>query len=641
MSLRTTESTQKQHIELARADIVLFDADTETDPDSFLTSSFPFALPLTPDTPQCIHTPQSALAHLLTATLYPADESESCPPLVKSITVHTRRYIPHTHTLGISPVSRILDTPTRVEVEVPRTIFTALEPVPIYVTVPSPRRELVVEHGLRLRNIKAELVRTVHVKQDSTLDEEDVSDIDLLDSDSDADSDDDLSHGHGLPLGFSMPTHNEKPPVASSSSSSSAAQSADATPVVQSRRTVYKTVISRSGALCRFHTSRPVRLRFVLHQSSPQSSPSSSNRALPAEEFGLLDSDTECASITQSTLFHSVSFRIRIHATFRNMSSHTEQVSTVSIPITFLPPPAPLPEVEDSIGSAYHKKHDRPPARTVRGEDVVLDAAPHYEEGQAGPSFTASMSSEPPPFEDRDAPPPSFAEASTSRPPTFQESEREIFVPSHDPDQGTDPAAAAALLDPPRFPRLVIAGEGTLFGFPASSQFDGHPEEVERAGNTTPPPTLEMATLDPNVSDLARLNLDAPEHAMHALNLALEQQEEEAAGGPPPPPPPPMDDPSDPPPSIHSEYRSREGVPHQTTTLGSLGGPSSASPPTLLPIPPPPRSAGEGEGEAPVGGGPPSPHAHAPPPYLTAGDGDHEGVARPPPYVDVMPEHAS
>ena len=107
-----------------------------------------------------------------------------------------------------------------------------------------------------------------------------------------------------------------------------------------------------------------------------------------------------------------------------NMSSHTERVSTVSLPLRILPPSAPLPEVEPSIDEAYHKKHDRPPARTVRQDDDV--EVPQYE---AGPSVTAGA---PPPFEEREAPPPFWsteaeAEASTStRLPTFLESEHEI-----------------------------------------------------------------------------------------------------------------------------------------------------------------------------------------------------------------------
>ncbi|THH20010.1 hypothetical protein EW146_g1271 [Bondarzewia mesenterica] len=438
MDLCTTETAYARSIELGHARIVLYDSQNERDDGAPLPSSFPFAIPLTPDMPQCIHTPQSALAHVLTATLHPTDEAS--PPLTKALTVHTRRFISHTHTLGIHPIKRSIDVPTRVEVEVPRTTFTAFEPVPVYVTVPSPRRELVVEAGFRLRNIKAEIFRTIRVRRG-----DDDAEFDMP-MDSESDSDDEHIHGED-PLGISLPPQ-EKASEPSSSSSHAAPREPAA---------VYKTVISRSGALCRFHTSLPVRLRFLLHQSSPTSSPSDATRPLPAGEFGPLDSDTECGCITQSTLMHSVAFRIRIHATFRNTSTHTERVSTISIPINFLPPPAPLPEVEEWMETAYHKKHDRPPARTVRGDDP--EAAPHYDEGEAGPSYVAN--GEPPPFEERDAPP-SFAEASTSsRLPTFLESEQEIYVPSSE-DGSMEPL--------PAHPQHVIEGEGVLFGFPASAQ---------------------------------------------------------------------------------------------------------------------------------------------------------------------------
>ncbi|KAF8272884.1 hypothetical protein EI94DRAFT_1716954 [Lactarius quietus] len=443
MDLRTVEVAYDQVIELSQSSIVLHES--EDDKETLLPSSFPFALPLTSDTPQCIHTAQSSLRHVLSATLHPFDDTAQ--PFSKELTVHTRRFISHTRSIPISPVTRTLDNPSRVEVEIPRAVFTCVEPVPIYVTVPPPSRELVVEGGLRLRNIKAELIRIVRVADGAETDEGESVDVDIP-ADIDDESEEEGDHGASAPLGISLPSH-EKDAAA----------------------------LSRSGALCRFHASLPVRLRFILHQSSPSSSPSDSIHPFRLE--------------TLTTLLHSVSFRIRVHATFRNTSHHTER----------------------SVSSAYHKKHDRPPARTNRPDET--DAAPHYE-GEAGPSYLASGL--PPPFEERDAPPPFFPSS--------------MFIANADDD-----AAAPPTLVPP----------GILFGFSASSQFSGHSD-------------VDMATLDPDVTGLVRLNVDT-------LGLTLHQQEEITAGEAPPPPPPPMDDPSDPPPSIHSEYRSREGVAHQATTI--------------------------------------------------------------------------
>ncbi|KAI0004168.1 hypothetical protein BJV74DRAFT_809519 [Russula compacta] len=602
MDLRTVEAAYEQVIELSQTTIVLYDS--EDDKETLLPSSFSFALPLTPDTPQCIHTPQSSLRHILSATLHPLDDTTQ--PFTKTLTVHTRRFIPHTCSIPVSPVTRSLDNPSPVEVELPRTVFTCIEPVPIYVTVPPPRRELVVEQGLRLRNIKAELIRIVRVAGGF---ESDSVDVDIPSDVGDESEEDEDGHNGTAPLGISFPTHEKR---ATSSSSSSTTPYCSNSP--QGRGASYRTVISRSGALCRFHASLPVRLRFILHQSSPSSSPSDSTHPLPAGDFGSTGSDAECASITQTTLLHSVSFRIRVHATFRNTTHHTERVSTITIPITFLPSPAPLPEVAESVDSAYHKKHDRPPARTIRHDDV--DAAPHYdyEEGEAGPSYLASGA--PPPFEERDAPPPfsstSFP-SSSSRLPTFLESEQEILIPTAE-DNAAAPLPLMPLLE------QVIEGEGVLFGFPASSQFSGHTEVDPNEASTTPPPSVEMATLDPNVTGLVGLNVAVPEHT---IQLTLRQEEQITTGDAPPPPPPPMDDPSDPPPSIHSEYRSREGVAHQATTM---------TPATELPAP---------QIRAP--GMPVSARSHvsAPPPYLVPDGVEHEQVTRPPPYVDFMPPHES
>jgi hypothetical protein len=483
ISFRTTETAYEREIELAASDLVLYSASTVAETD--LPSCLPFAIPLTQDAPQCIHTPHSSLSHTLSATLHPSDPD--LQPLSKTLTVHTRRYTSHSHTLELAPETHSLDDPTRVEVQVPRATFKAGEPIPVYVKVPPPRRELVVDQGLRLRNIRAELIRVVKVKRDE-------GDSHSIDTDIDTSSEMeqaveiDRSMEEG-PSTAAVSTAVEKPSRIPCST-----EELDS-PLFHGSS--YKTIVSRSGAACRFHSSLPVRLRFVLRQPPPSSSPSDQPRNLSDGEYGYLDGDTHCASITQTSLLHSVSFRVNIHASFVDMSNRTERFSTVSVPVMIIPPPAALPEVEEWIDAAYQKKHDRPPARTVRLDDMDV-SAPRYHDGEAGPSVLQGGA--PPPFEERDAPPPFFshsAEASTSsryapppffshepeastsnRLPTFLESEAEIFVPTNNAD-------TVALL-PPAQP--IIPGEGTQFGFPPSEQFDGHSEEMQRS--STPPPTL-------------------------------------------------------------------------------------------------------------------------------------------------------
>lgn len=611
MSFRTTETAYEQEIELAACDLVLFSACESAEAD--MPSSFPFAIPLTQDTPQCIHTPHSSLSHTLVATLHPSDPA--LQPLSKSLAVHTRRYTSHTHTLDIAPETHSLDDPTRVEVVVPRSTFKVGEPIPIYVTIPPPRTELVIEQGLRLRNIRAEVIRVIKVQRED-------GDNDSADTDTNLDFEDTLGINHSTEEG---PSTAAVSATVEESSLQLSPREELSSPLF--RGSSYKTIVSRSGASCRFHSSQPIRLRFILQ-------PSDLPRNVPDGAYGYLGGDTHCASITQTSLLHTVTFRVNVHVSFVDMSSRTERFSTVSIPLLIIPPPAPLPEVEDWVDAAYQKKHDRPPAKTVRLDDTDV-SAPHYHEGEAGPS--AQQGGAPPPFEERDEPPPfcshaaeastssrhappSFSHASeastSSRLPTFLESETEIFMPTNNDS-----------IAPPPLDQPIISGEGNLFGFLPSQQFDGHSEDTQRC--STPPPTLEMASRDTDVTNLA--DLHEPQYHMEALSIALEQQQEAAGNGElPPPPPPAMDDPSDPPPSIDSDFRSPDlhlrhsPPPHSSPSPHPVYNQLTEQDDALrnsLPSPPHPQN-----------------HGHAPPPYLVPGNGgDQEHVARPPPYVDLMP----
>ncbi|KAJ7900138.1 hypothetical protein B0H14DRAFT_3080514 [Mycena olivaceomarginata] len=569
ISLRTVETAFRREIELGFSEVELFSS-FDTSSEAVLPSSFLFAIPLMEDTPQSLRTPHSSILHTLTATLHPLDASAH--PVSKSLVVHTRRYTAHSHSLVISPETHTLDEPTRVEVQVPRTTFIAGEVVPLYVTVPPPPRELVVDQGLRLRNVRVELLRVVEVNHDE----------DKTNFYEEGSSSSGPSSGPSTVV-----TPNGKPPQPSSSK-------APVSPLFPG--STFKTVIARSGASCRFHSSRPVQLRFVLHQPSPSGSPSDFQINLPNPEYRHLESDAECASITQLTLLHSITFHINVHISFVDMSSRTERISTISIPVVILAPPAPLPEIAPAMEAAYSKKHDRPPARTVRQEEVEF--APRYSEGEAGPSGFSTGA--PPPFEERDAPPPFFLSAaeasSSSRLPTF--------------------------LDTPTC-RPVIIGEGVEFGFSTADQFDGHMEDMRRS--STPPPTLEMADRDADLTSLAIIH--EPDRAIEALGLVLDQHAEisHEDGGELPPPPPALDDPSDPPPSIYSsDFRSPDAPPLPPPSPSTYSAPE---PPRLNPPSPTPPA-----GQNPTSDG------NAPPPYLIPGEEQHphqqEHVARPPPYVD-------
>ena len=575
--MRSFENAYHHEIDLANYERELY---VRTNAQDIFPSSIPFAIPLPSDTPQSIQTPHSTLGHRLTATLYPVDRHIAS--LSKSLNVHTRRYTSHSHSLPSSPEAYSLDDPTHVQVQVPRNTFTSGEVIPLYVTVPPPTRETVVRRGLRLRNVRAELVRVVKVKREYSEDVE-------TDSDSDIAPDESSNIQGGSSLGASPQSpDSSKMPLSPLFLGSS-----------------YRVIIARSGASCRFHFSRPIQLRFILHQDST-GSPSDSRSNLSR-----VDSDAESPLITQSTLLHSVTFHIKVHISFVDTSNQTEHISTLVVPITILPPLAPLPQVSQAMDDAYQKKHDRPPAKTTREEEVD-PSIPHYSE--AGPSMLSSAA--PPPFEERDAPPPFFVSAleasSSSRLPTFQESETEIILPETGDFMNEIPFSCS------------ILGEGTLFGFPSSQQFDGHSEDIQQS--STPPPTLEMASGDTDLTALA----DQPNHvSMEAINLVLEQRDEDSRVEEQPPPPPAMDDPSDPPPSIDSEFRS-PAIVGQTS-------PNRTSPPLHaayhqadtaigLHISTPVLASEETR----------SSHGHAPPPYLTDIHRENESdqVTRPPPYVD-------
>ena len=583
LSLRSFESAYEHDIELAFRELELWRR--VPDADDF-PSSIPFSIPLPPDTPQSIQTPRSMLAHTLSTTLQPADAHSI--PISKSLIVYTRRFTSHSNIIPVSPETHSMEFPTHVNVQLPRNTFTSGEPILLYVTVPPPSRETVVNRGLRLRNIRTELIRVIKVKREHLEDDE-------YETDSDLDLDDSDPHQRGSSF-LASTDHGD----ASHPSSSKMPLS----PLFLGSS--YRTIIARSGASCRFHSTRSIRLRFVLHQNS-SISPSDSRTNLER-----MESDIDTALITQSTLLHTVSFLVKVHISFVDTSNQTERVSTMVVPVTILPPHATLPEVSPALDDAYQKKHDRPPARTVRAEEAD-PSIPHYSEGEAGPSMLSHGA--PPPFEERDAPPPfspSGLEASSSRLPTFQESESEIILPDNSHYMDQLPV------------QVSIPGEGVIFGFTSEQQFDGHSEDMQRS--STPPPTLEMASRDTDLTPLT----DQPTHVtIETINLVLDQHDDGLRSQehlPPPPPPPAMDDPSDPPPSIDSDFRSPPG------TLAQQSSPPSADdeplpyievplPVNVTPAPPATEAA----------------QSAAPPPYLNPDGhrvGGSDAVIGPPPYVD-------
>lgn len=538
MSLRTVETVGDIEVELCASEVVLFSHSHDSSMPS--SSSFPFAIPLTRDMPQSIQTPRSSLAHLLTATLFPLDTAS--PLVSRTLVVHTKRYTTrdHNHLLA-SPETFSIEQPSQVDVEIPRSVFRIDESIPVYITVPPPPREIVIEQGLRLRNIRVELVRHVTIKRDVNS-----SSVDLC--------------PQGVPHELASATN-----ISSIHPSISDDTSFNALSDI-----VHRTTIAHSGASCRFHSSRPVRLRFMLHQSG--GSPPDLPVNLPNGDHVAHDSDAECPSITQCTVLHSVTFRLVVRVAFLDVITRRERVSVGSIPLSIIAPLVPRPPAPPENDIAPQKKHETPPETTSRADEGDR-TVPCYSQGIAGPSVLP-----PPPFEEHDAPPPFWYDErrapSSARLPSFLELESDLLIP--------DLVEEPLILDP------MITGEGSEFGFFSSEQFDGHSEPLRQE----PLPSLQTVTMETNLTSLTD-NMDGsafmnPENGINAPPSPL-----------PPPPPPVMDDPSDPPPCIDLEFRT----------------PDLPSPLLSTPICQPMSVDG-----------------YAPPPYLNLAQ--QENVPRPPPYMD-------
>ncbi|QRV90806.1 hypothetical protein RhiJN_18824 [Ceratobasidium sp. AG-Ba] len=562
---------------------------TSTSPEtSAMPAVLPFSIRLASDTPQCLHTPNSAISNCLIVTL----ESSSLPPISKTVEVHTRRYTTVTSPyLPVAPRRITLETPTPVTAEVPRTVFRSGEPIPIYWEVPK-ADATIMGRGLRLRNLRAELVRLIR--------------LDTGDSEEETDSissEDETGWAIGEP---DMSMFASPPPTAGFEKGSSMQMQQSQLSASSSTSpggSVHSAIVTRSGAPARLHPTRTVRVRLVLHGLSHDP-----HADIQSEE----NTHEVCASISQTTLMHDVSFHVILRASF--LVDGQEQTFKGRIPVTIIPRVAPQVEVPDDLGHAYMKKHDRPPARTVRAEDAdhgegpSTGPPPAFEDGSITP-IAGAESAAPPPFVEGPGPygPPPL-EPSSSQLPTFHESESRANANGSITPGGSrlptffesESAAAAAAASPSReqiLPpapsgtfgewaqtgneesgmELVFPGEGSSYGFRPQDEFDGLTLGLGSGeqGLPTDPGVSHPhadAVLSPDI--LADINSDPPPPltpvgADAVSNLAMRLQLLAAASSDPnesaPPPPPPMDDPADPPPGINDHFRQNSAHPAGST----------------------------------------------------------------------------
>ena len=585
------------------------------------------------------------------ATLYPTHSTRQSTTVTQPADIS--RYSPSDEqAVPIAPTLTSTDSPTRIEVQIPRTTYHVGDVIPVYVTIPVPATHTVVDQGLRLRSVRAELVRSVQVLEPTQ-----GASIRSLD---------DQTNHQDLP-----------PPFAPVSSSSAASVDPFANRPGCTSGSIHRSTFTRSGAAARFHSSRPVRIRLVLHAAAAPSTPL----------YHPLDSSNEQGDcpISQHTVLHNIMFALEVHASFLSHSrppadrpststsiSHgqtTESTTTLNVPLTILPPRAPWQSAEQEIISTneadlevhYRKKFDKPPERTIRASDenAVVGSS-----GGAG----GSASILPPPFEE--APPP-FVEGNTGNgptegglPPTFLESQRAAVapgavIPGYAEAEEPAPAAtsidvAAAVLEDPDS-LLAAEGEGVTFGFRSEDQFDGL--EGDTTGgirSTSPPPPIERSAEDADVTAFAELAQGERAALVEALIVAEgmamgRDATVEGLGMVENDPAPPFDfpdDPTDPPPGIDAAFSTTaggvvnedRGPPPPTieesdrdmaalARVTSMDGCSQRSVSIPSPMtavdgrPPPYLTSHPGEAERPH---PPSAHEHGP------------VVGGPPPYVDLV-----
>ncbi|KAG8927872.1 hypothetical protein FRC01_006788 [Tulasnella sp. 417] len=576
------ETAESQGVELCAKTVELFtrkkaSASTSSSV-STLPSSLPFSIPLTSDVPQEIRTPISSIAHSLTATLHPAKAGSS--PFSKTVPIQIRRFTT-ANSPTLSPAARTFnrDDPTPFKIQLPRAVFRSGEMIPVYFSVPPPITS-VSDSGVQLRNIKAELVRVVRVGP-----------VDAKTSESSSVKRNTFRAREGTLTDQAAPAVNSNgyPLEKQKQSDTIPAPPLDAMQTSTSRTdrgAVFDTVITRSGASCRFNSRRTVQLRLVLHTSN-QSQLDDEDQSLPPEV------DSAAGSITQSTVLHQVDFHAHVEVSFVNRSNHTSNVVQADIPITIIPALAPQPDADD-LELSYRKKHDQPPQTTTRMTDDNAPPAFDDESGRTIGFEGATASVDPPPFS---------AEPSNTGLPSFSESQSQAEAGSSYAGPGGSSVHPPGWQDSTSS-ELRFDGEGDLFGFRPEEQYDGLSHSLLMNRSSSPPPALDSSVNDQNVTELAPfINPSQGDSVMANDPIVVASAF--------PPPPPALDDPLDLPPTIDERFTSLSL--DQNTIRYAAAGPEGSQPLPEAPTP------GGGEG--------------GPPPYLSgAADPLHSA---PPAYLDT------
>lgn len=180
ISLHAIESDRDQSITIFSETLTLWQANgkgnsvsssSSSTSSNRMPSTLPFIFSLTDDLPHCIHLSSSSLQYRLEATLRSSD-SNSHPDAFRSTQVHLTRYTRpgplrdvQNEVDGLSPYTWNVESPTKMMIQLQKTLLRRADPITVFVRIPPPERKL---ESLSLRSVEANLVRIITAKGTDT-----------------------------------------------------------------------------------------------------------------------------------------------------------------------------------------------------------------------------------------------------------------------------------------------------------------------------------------------------------------------------------------------------------------------------------------------------------------------------------------
>ncbi|CAO1627808.1 unnamed protein product [Parajaminaea phylloscopi] len=304
-----------------------------------LPSVMPFEFALPEFLPHCVHLPSIRLEYQLIATLYPREDDIEQGPVSRAVAVHLTRYSPPAPATQLLPAAKAQmfseaiktwkrTSPMDLEVRLARTLFRRGEPIRLSVTVAPPPEKL-VQRGLRIRSVEAQLVRVITPRRAQSVPHSRQKGKDSSRAGHDARQV--FADQHVQADGWQPYQHLLKDSTDSvGTSSAGGAASASASTVHHNLSTslaeeptregrTYRTVLAHSGKSCRFSLRRALFLNLSLvppFATPALPHPSPDHDAPPAGlsplTLGASAGGGGCESISQETDLSIVQFFVQV-----------------------------------------------------------------------------------------------------------------------------------------------------------------------------------------------------------------------------------------------------------------------------------------------------------------------------------------